>query len=82
MPLSPPIPDAPYLTNREAAAFLRLAPRTLDRYRYLGCGPRYHKFGRKVIYARLDLEVWSNQRTYRTASEKAPEDLGSQGNTP
>ena len=46
-----------YLTNREAAEFLRLSPRTLEKRRMLGGGPRYHKFGRRVVYAFDDLEV-------------------------
>jgi len=71
MPLSPPSADAYYLTNAEAAHFLRLAPRTLDRYRYEGGGPRFYKFGRKVVYARKDLEIWSAKRGHATAEMPA-----------
>jgi hypothetical protein len=46
------VPGNPeFLTNDEAAAFLRLSPRTLEKQRVLGGGPRYRKFGARVLYA-------------------------------
>ncbi len=51
-----------YLDNRQAAHYLKLSPRTLDRLRLTGQGPRFRKFGRRVIYAIEDLEVWANER--------------------
>ena len=48
-----------YLTNTEAAAYLNLSPRTLENWRVLGGGPRFRKFGRRVIYAIDDLELWA-----------------------
>jgi excisionase family DNA binding protein len=53
-----------YLTNKEAAAFLRLSPRTLEKLRVEGGGPRFHKFGRRVLYAVDDLESWANARSF------------------
>lgn len=53
-----------FLTNAEAAAFLRLSPRTLEKQRVLGGGPRFHKFGRRVLYAVQDLETWANARRF------------------
>jgi hypothetical protein len=47
-----------YLTNDEAAALLRLSPRTLEKHRLYGRGPRFHKFGRRVFYASADLDAW------------------------
>src|SRR3989344_5386621 len=43
-----------YLTNDEAAVFLRLSPRTLEKQRVIGGGPRFRKFGRRVMYAVAD----------------------------
>ena len=40
--------DAIYMGTRELAAFLGLSPRTLDRYRVSGAGPKFHKFGNRV----------------------------------
>jgi hypothetical protein len=54
----------PFMTNRQAADFLKLSPKTLDRYRVIGGGPRFRKFGRRVIYAIEDLQAWANQRVF------------------
>jgi hypothetical protein len=57
-------PAPRYLTNNEAAAFLRLSPRTLEKQRVIGGGPRFHKFGRRVMYALADLETWAGERSF------------------
>ena len=51
-----------FLTTRQAAAYLTLSPRTLDRYRAAGKGPAFHKFETRVAYARADLEEWARAR--------------------
>ncbi|WP_425478640.1 helix-turn-helix domain-containing protein [Luteimonas marina] len=53
-----------YLTNDEAAAFLRLSPRTLEKMRVIGGGPRFRKFGRRVMYAVEDLVAWADARSF------------------
>jgi hypothetical protein len=53
-----------YLNNSEAAEFLRLSPRTLEKQRVIGGGPRFRKFGRRVMYAIEDLEAWANARAF------------------
>ena len=58
-----------YLTNDEAATFLRLSPRTLEKNRVIGGGPRFHKFGRRVLYAVADLETWAAERGYEMTSD-------------
>jgi hypothetical protein len=58
-----------YLTTDEAAEFLRLSPRTLEKQRVLGGGPRYRKFGRRVLYAIDELEGWANQRSHEMTSD-------------
>jgi hypothetical protein len=51
-------PD-PLLTTIEAANYLRLAPDTLKRYRYLGVGPTFLRAGRAAIrYRRSALDAW------------------------
>lgn len=60
---------ARYLTNSEAAAFLRLSPRTLEKLRVLGGGPRFRKFGRRVLYAVADLEAWADDHSYGMTSD-------------
>ena len=58
-----------FLTNDEAAAFLRLSPRTLEKQRVLGGGPRYRKFGTRVLYAVGDLRTWADGRAYGMTSD-------------
>lgn len=58
-----------YLTNDEAAEYLRLSPRTLEKQRVIGNGPKFRKFGRRVMYAVADLNAWADQRSFETTSD-------------
>lgn len=62
-------PVKTYLTNDEAAAELRLSPRTLEKMRVLGSGPRFRKHGRRVLYARSDLDAWSSTHAFDMTSD-------------
>ena len=62
-----------YLGTREAAAFLGLSPRTLDRYRVTGEGPAFHRFGSRILYARDDLEAWAAARRRTSTSDDGGE---------
>jgi hypothetical protein len=60
--------ESPYMPQEDAAEFLHLSPRTLERMRVAGTGPSFLKFGRRVAYARADLIAWAEgQRHKRTA---------------
>lgn len=61
-----------YLTQNEAALFLRLSERTLERWRVEGQGPRFRRFGRRVVYAQTDLETWADGRCFQSTSESEP----------
>lgn len=50
-----------YLTNDEAAEFIRQSPRTLEKWRSEGRGPAYIP-GRPVAYLLADLEAWKLAR--------------------
>ena len=67
----PPVPPCPYLSCEEAGAFLRVSPRTLEKFRVIGGGPRFRKFGRRVLYAVRDLETWANARVCASTSDAA-----------
>ena len=58
-----------YLTNDEAAEHLRLSPRTLEKQRVIGGGPRFRKFGRRVMYAVADLDAWADARSFDATSD-------------
>lgn len=50
-----------YLTTKEAAEYVRTAPRTLERWRAIGISPPYVKIGRKILYDKHDLIEWLNR---------------------
>ena len=58
-----------YLTNDEAADYLRLSPRTLEKQRVFGSGPKFRKFGRRAMYAVADLDAWAAERSFETTSD-------------
>ncbi len=58
-----------YLTNDEAADYLRLSPRTLEKQRVIGGGPKFRKFGRRVMYAVADLDAWADARSFEATSD-------------
>ena len=47
-----------YLRTQEAARFLGLSSRTLEKHRTYGTGPRYSKLGGRVVYRLEDLQAW------------------------
>lgn len=49
-----------FLRTVEAARFLGLSPRTLEKHRSYGTGPQYRKLGGVVVYALTDLERWAD----------------------
>jgi hypothetical protein len=58
-----------FLNTEEAAVFLRLSPRTLEKRRVIGGGPRFRKFGTRVLYAVVDLRAWADRRAYTMTSD-------------
>ncbi len=58
-----------FLTQNEAAELLRLSPRTLERHRVAGTGPRFTKAGRRVLYKITELESWATERTFSSTAE-------------
>lgn len=57
------------LTVLEAADYLRLSTRTLERLRCSGLGPKYVKLGRSIRYQRDALDEWIAERVVRSTSE-------------
>lgn len=47
------------LRTPEAARFLGLSGRTLEKHRTYGTGPTYMKIGGRVVYAVGDLQTWA-----------------------
>lgn len=52
-------PPPRFLRTPEAARFLSLSPRTLEKHRTYGTGPAFRKLGGRVVYAISDLQAWA-----------------------
>lgn len=51
--------ERPYLNTSQAAHFLGIGWRKLQRLRVAGEGPRFRRHGRLIYYHVDDLEIWS-----------------------
>jgi hypothetical protein len=63
--------DNEFLIEKEAAAFLRVSPRSLQRWRTTGGGPEFTRLGGKRIgYRRSVLAAWTAGKTFASTSEE------------
>jgi hypothetical protein len=62
---------ADFLTQKEAAAELRVCERTLDRWRRLDEGPPITKVGRRTLYRRSSLQAWLRAQELRAYSHNS-----------
>ena len=60
---------SPFLSTGQAAHFVGLSRRTLEKMRVQGGGPLYRKHGRYVRYHIDDLEAWSKSRMKGSTSD-------------
>ncbi len=58
-----------FLRTKEAAAFLSLSARTLEKHRTYGTGPNYKKLGGRVVYAIDDLQTWAERGAVTSTSD-------------
>ncbi len=63
------------LTAEDAAKFLKLSPRTLEKWRSDGTGPPVVRMGRRVAYARRDLVRWLAEQEAKGRKESSVRDL-------
>lgn len=59
----------PYMPQAQAATFLGLSPRTLERFRLEGRGPAFLKLGRRVVYSREDIVKWAEGQRRHSPSD-------------
>ena len=66
-----PLPSLPprYLRTPEAAKFLGLSGRTLEKHRTFGTGPAYRKIGGRVVYRLEDLQHWAEAGARTSTSD-------------
>ncbi len=60
---------SPFLSTAQAAHYIGLSRRTLEKMRVVGGGPKYRKHGRYVRYHIDDLDAWSASRAKRSTSD-------------
>lgn len=60
---------SPFLNTKQAAFYVGLSARTLEKMRVQGRGPRYRKHGRYVRYHIDDFEAWSKARAQLVTAE-------------
>ena len=60
---------SPFLNTDQAAHYIGLSRRTLEKMRTSGGGPRYRKHGRYVRYHIDDLDAWSADHLKTSTSE-------------
>jgi predicted DNA-binding transcriptional regulator AlpA len=58
-----------FLRTPEAANFLGLSSRTLEKHRTYGTGPAYRKLGGRVVYALEDLQAWADRGAVTSTSD-------------
>ena len=58
-----------YLRTPEAARFVGLSIRTLEKHRIYGTGPRYSKLGGRVVYALEDLKAWADRGAKKSTGD-------------
>lgn len=58
-----------FLRTPEAARFLGLSGRTLEKHRTYGTGPTYRKIGGRVVYALDDLRSWADRGAKASTSD-------------
>jgi predicted DNA-binding transcriptional regulator AlpA len=58
-----------FLRTPEAARFLGLSGRTLEKHRTYGTGPAYRKLGGRVVYALEDLQAWAQRGAVTSTSD-------------
>ena len=56
--------------TQEAARFLGLSVRTLEKHRTYGTGPTYRKIGGRVLYTVEDLQSWADIGARKSTSDK------------
>ena len=57
-----------HLHQVELARRWKLSPRTLERWRWLGQGPRYLKIGGRVVYRLDDIEAYEADQVRTSTS--------------
>lgn len=61
-----------HMNQTELAARWNISPRTLERWRWSGAGPRFIKIGGRVVYRLEDIESFEEERSRSNTIENKP----------
>ena len=59
-----------FFNQNDLAARWLISPRTLERWRWVGIGPRFHKIGGRVVYKLEDIESFESVRSFASTAQK------------
>lgn len=59
-----------YLRAPDAARFLGISIRTLEKHRTYGTGPTYRKIGGRIVYSVEDLQAWTENGIRKSTSDE------------
>jgi hypothetical protein len=63
-----------HLNQDDLSARWKISPRTLERWRWTGEGPKFLKIGGRVIYRLVDVEAYEEGRQCASTAEKPSKD--------
>lgn len=61
-----------HLSQSDLATRWRMSMRTLERWRWLGEGPRFIKLGGRVVYRLADIEAFEAEKLRSSTSQTEP----------
>ena len=64
-----------HLNQLDLARRWAISPRTLERWRWTGEGPRYIKLVGRIVYRLEDIETFENARVHESTSQPVPSPL-------
>ncbi len=66
-----------HLNQRDLARRWAMSPRTLERWRWTGEGPRYLRIGRRIVYRIEDVVVFEAERLHASTAQRISPAAGS-----
>ena len=61
-----------HMNQDDLAERWNISPRTLERWRWVGQGPRYIKIGGRVVYRLEEVEAFEAQQTRASTAQTSP----------
>jgi hypothetical protein len=59
----------PHLTTPDAAIYLGLSKKTLEKWRLAGSGPPYRRYGGRIFYVTKELQTWAEGQSFSSTSQ-------------